>query len=516
MNKEFKTLKHFCQAQMQHKCSLINSFSGTVFLMAENDKKKGRIPPNSKESEMMVLGCMLTNVNSLNVVADTLHDLDFYYTEHQIIYSALKAAYRADKPADIHLIGEELKRQNKLEAIGGISYLTALAQYAGTSAFIEEYVQLVREKSILRQMVTTAQGIEKTALEEPADVLAALDHAQSQFFQISQENQRGGGILIKDLLTGLKAESKLPYLKELQERQQTYQEKGPGESKITGISTHFIDLDKLLNGFNRSNLMILAARPAMGKTALATCLAENICFRNHIPVGIFSLEMSATQILHRIISSQSEVESEKIQTGSLSGSEYQRIVSAVNMMQKEVLIIDDQPGLKITDIRARARRMKEAFNIGFLVIDYLQLISGSGTMRSIENRQIEISEISRMLKNLARELNIPVLCAAQLSRKVEERQGHRPMMSDLRESGSIENEADIVMMLFRRDYYDKYDKPGMAEVIIAKNRHGPIGDVQLTFRKEIGQFANYSPVHAQTDRIQSHKGAFSQFSPDDN
>lgn len=484
--------------------------------MAEADKKT-RIPPNSKESEMMVLGCMLTNINALNVAADSLNDLDFYYTEHQSIFSTLKAAYRADKPADIHLIGEELKRQTKLEAVGGISYLTTLAQYAGTSAFIEEYVQLVREKSILRQMIQTAQGIEKIALQEPGDVLAALDQAQSQLFQISQENQRNGGTSIKDLISGLKADSKLPYLKELEERQQKFKEKGPDEPGITGMPTHFIDLDKMLNGFNNSNLMILAARPAMGKTALAMCLAENICFRNRIPVGIFSLEMGANQILHRIISSQSEVESEKILTGNLTGSEYQRIVSAVKMMEKQLMIIDDQPGLKITDIRARARRMKEAYNIGFIVIDYLQLISGAGTSRGPENRQTEISEISRMLKTLARELNIPILCAAQLSRKVEERQGHRPMLSDLRESGSLEQDADVVMMLFRRDYYDKYDKPGMAEVIIAKNRHGPVGDVQLAFRKEIGQFANYSPIHSQqsTESAKASKEAFSAFSPED-
>lgn len=478
-------------------------------------EKKTRVPPNSKESEMMVLGCMLTNINALNIAGDSLNDLDFYYTEHQTIFSSLKTIYRADKPADIHIIAEELKRQSKLDGVGGITYLTTLAQYAGTSAFIEEYVQLVREKSILRKMVMTAQGIEKTALEEPADVFAALDGAQSQLFQISQENQKNGGVAIKDLISGLKADSKLPYLKELQERQQKFQEKGPNEPAITGIPTHFIDLDKMLNGFNNSNLMILAARPAMGKTALAACLAENICFRNHIPVGIFSLEMSATQILHRVISSQSEVESEKIQMGSLSGSEYQRIVAAVNKMQKHTMIIDDQPGLKITDIRARARRMKEVHNVGFIVIDYLQLIAGSGNNRSNENRQTEISEISRMLKTLARELNVPILCAAQLSRKVEERQGHRPMLSDLRESGSLEQDSDVVMLLFRRDYYDKYDKPGMAEVIVAKNRHGAVGDVQLAFRKEIGQFANYSPIHSSPELAKGNKEAFSAFSPND-
>ncbi len=410
--------------------------------MAEAEKK-ARVPPNSKESEMMVLGCMLTSVNGLNIAADTLLDTDFYYNEHQIIFSCLKSAYRSDKPADIHLISEELKRQNRLDAVGGISYLTTLAQYAGTSAYIEEYVNLIREKSILRQMINASQKIEKTALEDPGDVMVALDEAQTYFFNISQSNQHSVGVAIKDLLTGLKAESKLPFLKELQDRQQKFLERDPNEPAVTGVPTHFIDLDRLLNGFNPSNLMILAARPAMGKTALITSIAENICFKNHIPVAIFSLEMSATQLLHRMICSQAEVESEKIQTGSLNGSEYQRIVGAVNMMQKHLMIIDDQPGLKITDLRARARRLREAYNIGFMVIDYLQLISGSGNSRSIENRQVEISEISRMLKNLARELNIPILCAAQLSRKVEERQGHRPMMSDLRESGCLSGDTLI-------------------------------------------------------------------------
>jgi replicative DNA helicase len=481
--------------------------------MAEIEKKT-KIPPNSKESEMMVLGCMLTNVNALNAGSDGLEDSDFYYTEHQIIFTVLKAAYRADKPADIHLVAEELKRQNRLESVGGVVYLTTLAQYAGTSAFIEEYVSLVREKSILRQMVNAAQNIERTALEDPQDVLAALDEAQSYFFKISQANQNHGGLAIKDLITGLKAESKMPYLKELQERQQQYQERGPDAPGITGIPTHFIELDKMLNGFMNSNLILLGARPAMGKTAFALNIAENICFRNKIPVGIFSLEMGASQLLHRLICSQSEVDSQKIQTGSLNSSEYRRVVAVVNNMQNHTMIIDDQPGLRITDLRARARRMKEVHNVGFIVIDYLQLIAGSGNNRSQENRQAEISEISRTLKTLARELNIPILCLAQLSRKVEERQGHRPLMSDLRESGSLEQDSDVVMFLFRREYYDKYDKPGMAELIVAKNRHGAVGDIQMAFRKEIGQFNNYSPMQAQGDGVQNNKEAFSAFSPD--
>lgn len=461
--------------------------------MTESDKKV-RVAPHSKDSEMMVLGCMLTSINALNVAADILDDSDFYFTEHKIIFQVLKAAFKADKPADVHLICEELKRQEKLKAVGGAGYITTLAQYAGTSAYIEEYVSLVRDKAVLRRMVNAAQTVEKKALEEPDNVFASLDDAQKLFYEIGQHAHPGAGTLISEILTGVKAESGLPYLKELQERQERYEQRGPNELGITGIQTHFIDLDRLLNGFNNSNLMILASRPAMGKTAFVLNVAENICFRNQMPVGIFSLEMSAEQLVHRMICSQSEVESDKIKTGALNGAEFQRIVSCVHEMQKHPLVIDDQPGLKISDLRARARRMKEAHGIQFLVIDYLQLIVGSGSYRTQENRQMEISEISRMLKNLARELNIPIICAAQLSRKVEERQGHRPMMSDLRESGSIEQDADIVMFLLRRDYYDPMDKPGMAELIIAKNRHGAVGNVQMTYRKEIGQFANYTAM----------------------
>ena len=651
--------------------------------MAEPDNKKLRVPPNSKESEMMVLGCMLTSVNALNIGADSLDPADFYYTEHQAIYAVLKTAYKADKPADIHLIGEELKRLDKLEIIGGISYLTLLAQYAGTSAFIEEYVRLVRDKALLRRMIDAAQHLEKAALEDPPDVGSVLDEAQSQLFNLSQSTQKSSAVTIRELLTGLKAESGLPYLKELQERQQLFQEQGSEATTITGIPTHLIDLDKKLNGFLPSNLIILGARPSMGKTALAINIAENICFKNNIPVGIFSLEMSASQLLHRMICSQSEVGSHKIVSGSLSGSDYQRIVESVHSMQKHTMIIDDQPGLKITDLRARARRMKEAYNVGFIVIDYLQLISGSGTNRSSESRQIEISEISRMLKTLARELNIPILCLAQLSRKVEERVGHRPMMSDLRESGcltgdaqiqdaetgelytikqlaerteqtpiqvfaidqnlklgphtlskaffsgkkkvyelktrsgrsikasanhpffklegwtrldqlkpgqhiaiprststdltihygntendftntatllktkpqmlahsgvywdeiasitdlgeedtydatvpevhnfvandiivhnSLEQDADVVMFLFRQEYYEKGTKEGIAEIIVSKNRHGEVGDVNLAFLKEIAKFSNYTPMNAPAPAGKGNKEAFSAFS----
>ncbi|MGR3912817.1 MAG: replicative DNA helicase [Candidatus Rhabdochlamydia sp.] len=469
-----------------------------------------KVPPYSKESEMIVLGCMLTSIGSLNIAADLLDDKDFYTSEHQIIFQVLKECFVQDKPADIHIVAEELKRKKQLKAVGDIAYLTTLAQYAGTAAHIEEYTDLVRNKSLLRRMIQSAQTIEKLAFDDPDDVSATLDLAQQKFFQISQAANTSSGTSIKDLLSGAKSPSKLPYLKELQAKQEEFQAKGEEESITTGIPTHFSELDKLLNGLSPSNLMILAARPAMGKTAFALNMAENVCFKNNLPVGIFSLEMTADQLLHRIICSQAEVESEKIRTGSLSGHEFQRVVAAVNRMQKHSMLIDDSPGLKVTDLRARARRMREAHGIEFLVIDYLQLLSGSGNLRSQENRQMEISEISRLLKTLARELNIPILCLSQLSRKVEERTGHRPMMSDLRESGSIEQDSDLVMFLLRREYYDPYDKPGTAELIVAKNRHGAVGNIQFAFRKEIAQFANLS---SSGFGDQDNSEAFSSFSP---
>ena len=477
----------------------------------DQKKPKVKVAPNSKESEMMVLGCMLTNVNSLNVACDSLDDSDFYYTEHQHIFKALKTIYKKDKPADIHIVAEELKANDKLGAIGGIAYLTTLAQYVGTSAYIEEYIELVKNKSILRQMIRASDDIEKSALNEPGDVLAALDHAQSMFFAIGQNASRDSYLNIKDILSGLHAKSELPYLKELQERQERYHELGPDAVGVTGIPSHFLDLDKMINGLAPSNLLILAGRPGMGKTALALNIAQNVCFRSQTAVGVFSLEMSAEQLLHRVICSEAEVESDKITHGSLDGMEYQRIVQTVDGLQKHTMVIDDQPGLKITDLRARARRMKEVHNIGLLIVDYLQLLSGSSGFFSSDNRQQEISEISRNLKNLARELDIPIICGSQLSRKVEERTGHRPMMSDLRESGSLEQDADIVMLMLRPDYYDPQNKPGQTEIIVAKNRHGQTGSVTLTFRKEFAQFGNYSGSPVTEDDSSS---VFAAFSPE--
>jgi len=472
--------------------------------MAKQEQPKVIVAPNSKESEMMVLGCMLTRVNSLNIASDALCSADFYYVEHQVIFEILQGLFKNDKPADIHLVAEELKRSDKLKRIGGVGYLTTLAQYAGTSAYIEEYVGLIRDKSILRRMIDAAQEIEKKALEAPANVLDALDDAQASLFAISQHTNTKAGRQIKDIISGVQAESGLPYLKELEERQEKYLEKGEEALAFTGVPTGFTDLDKLINGLSPSNLIILAGRPGMGKTALALNVAEHVAFNYDKPVGIFSLEMSAEQLLHRMICSQSEVESMKIQVGSLDGTEFQRVVQTINLMQKSTIIVEDQPGQKVTDVRVKARRMKEAYDIQLLIIDYLQLLSGSGAYSGNDSRQNEISEISRMLKNLARELNVPILCGSQLSRRVEERSGHRPIMSDLRESGAIEQDADVVLFLLRPEYYDPYNKPGLAELIIGKNRHGRVGNVEVTYRKEFAQFVNHAATEEWDNNEVSH------------
>ena len=459
---------------------------------AMNATGQTKVPPHSKEAEMMVLGCMLISINSLNIAAERLEESDFYFSEHKMIFRCLQDSYKADRPADIHLIAEELKRQEKLQAVGGIVYLTSVAQYAGTSAYIEEYTEVVKNKSVLRQMITSAQQVEKSAFDEPHDVDTALDDAQQLFFRIGQTRNTKIGVLVADVLSGKESDAQVPFLKALEARQEQFIRLGPQEASVSGIPTQFVDLDRMINGLNNSHLVILASRPAMGKTALALNIAQNVAFKNNIPVGIFSLEMTAEQLVHRIVCSESEIESTKIRTGSLSPLDFHQVVEAVNEIQKHTIVIDDQPGLKITDLRARARRMKESYNVGLIIIDYLQLISGSGSAKTIENRQNEISEISRMLKILARELDVPILCLSQLSRKVEERAGHRPVMSDLRESGSLEQDADVVIFILRRDYYDPYDRPGQAELIVAKNRHGGIGTITLTYRKELAQFANYT------------------------
>lgn len=443
--------------------------------------------PHSPEVECLVLGGMLSNTAHFNIGIDLLQAEDFFLPKHQTIFIAMQALAKQNSLVDIHLVAEQLKTQKKLEKAGGFAYLAELNAQAAGSILMREYTQTLKKKTILRKMIAEAQRTEAQAFEEPPDVLEVLDATQENFFRIGQGLQTGHLQTLEQILSG-KASSKGSFVEQIEKAKDAFELHGH-VPQPQGILSHFSKLDQLLLGLQPSNLMILAARPSMGKTALALNIAENICFLENQPVGMFSLEMSAEQLVRRVISFQSGIPAGRISQGAISDDEFHTILSAIARIQDKPFIIDDHSGLRITDLRARARRMKEIFNIQVLVIDYLQLLGGPLSYRAQESRQIEIAEISRMLKNLAKELDIPIICLAQLSRKVEERAGHRPIMSDLRESGSLEQDSDVVMFLFREEYYNVTEEnKGKAELIIAKNRHGKTGSIDLYFDGELGGF----------------------------
>lgn len=438
--------------------------------------------PHSPEAEMMVLGTMINNKKALIEASDILEESDFYNDSYRLLFKCLKGFGDKEKSTDIHLIAEELKRNLEFEIIGGFSGLMTLSDFASTSANIGEYCQIVKDKAKMRKGISIAQQLEYTLLQNPEDVYETLDNAQQDLFNIN-ESFNNAGKLISEIIK----EKKI--VEGITQRHEDYKIYGFNENAITGLRTGFNDLDKILDGLHNSNLYILAARPAMGKTALAL----NICSalsQNRRAVGIFSLEMTGEQLTHRMICTESKIPSFKIKSGNLTDKEYKAVQEAAQKIHQLPLIVDATGNLKISEIRARARRMKSKYDISLLVIDYLTLISGSRA----ENKQVEVSEISKALKSLAKELNIPILCLSQLSRKVEERAGHRPMMSDLRDSGQIEADADVVMFLLRREYYDPNDKPGQAELIIGKNRHGEVGCIPLSFDKELVVFTDYIPL----------------------
>jgi replicative DNA helicase len=437
----------------------------------------------SQEIEILVLGCMLNSLYSLSQAIDYLDESDFFFDAHKILFLTLKEAHQKNKNIDVYIIVEDLKKQNKLENVGGQNFLLGLSQTAYSSININEYIKIIKNKSTLRKAINACHELYKEFSNNPPDIEEALDKAHGIFFKLNQ-NTSECGKLIQDI------SSEIRLIDEFKEKNEFFKTHGPKNNSITGISTGFTDLDKSIDGLQNSNLIILAARPSMGKTALALNISSYIA-KNNRAVGFFSLEMKADQLIHRMVCSTCKIKSEKIKTGHTTDYESDQIITAMTEVNRYPIIIDDTGSLKINEIRARARRMKSQYDIQLLVIDYIGLISGS---TKAENRQNEISDISRKLKSLAKELNIPILCLAQLSRKVEERAGHRPMMSDLRESGQIEADADIVMFLLRREYYDPNDKPGQAELIIGKNRHGPIKNISLNYTQEYALFSDYIPL----------------------
>ena len=436
-----------------------------------------RIPPHSIEAESSVLGGLLLDNAAWDRVSDLLTDTDFYRYEHRLIYGATSALINATKPADVITVFEHLQNQGKAEEVGGLSYLNSLAQYVPSAGNIRRYAEIVRERSILRKLVSASDEIATNAFNPQGRPVADIvDEAEQKIFNIGEQGSR-----MKQGFQGMES-----LVVALLDR---VQEMADNPNDVTGVPTGFYDLDRMTAGFQGGDLIVLAARPSMGKTALAINIAEHVALHEGLPVAEFSMEMGAAQLAVRIVGSIGRIDQSHLRTGKLTDEEWPRLTEAIEKLRNISLHIDESAGLTSSELRANARRLaRQCGQLGLIVVDYLQLMSGSTS--SDENRATELGEISRGLKMLAKELKCPVLALSQLNRSVETRPDKRPMMSDLRESGAIEQDADIIMFIYRDDYYTKEasKEPGVAEVIIAKQRNGPTGVVKLAFLKPITKF----------------------------
>jgi replicative DNA helicase len=439
-----------------------------------NDLYADRLPPQNIEAEQAVLGAIFLEPSSLTVASEILIPEDFYRAAHQKIFNAMLKLNDEGKVVDLVTVTEELAAAKLIEDTGGVSYLSELASSVPTAANIEYYARIVEEKSLLRRLIRTATEIASDGYSREDEVEALLSEAEKNILAVAQRKNAGAFHNIKDVLVRT-----YDNIEEMHNR----------VGEITGISTGFAELDRMTAGFQRNDLIIVGARPSVGKTAFALNIASNVAIKTGENVAIFSLEMGAEQLVMRMLCSEGNIDAQRLRTGSLTDDDWGKLTMAMGALSNSGIFIDDTPGVRISDIRSKCRRLKQEHGLGMILIDYLQLILGSG--RSGENRQQEVSEISRSLKQLARELQVPVIALSQLSRGVEQRQDKRPMMSDIRESGSIEQDADIVAFLYRDDYYDKEsENKNIIEIIIAKQRNGPTGTVSLAFVKEYNKFVN--------------------------
>ena len=433
-----------------------------------------KIPPHDIDAEQAVLGSMLTDKDAVNAAIETLKEDAFYRDDNKVIYQAIVNLYSKSEPIDIITLKDELESMDKFEQVGGYEYLASLPDKVPTTANVQKYIKIVEEKSILRSLIKTANEIIELGYSPTEDVEDIMDGAEKKIFDIMQSKNQKGYSPIKDVLV-----ESFTKLEELYNRKQ----------HITGVPTGFSELDYKTAGLHGSELILVAARPAMGKTAFALNIATNAALRGNAPVAIFSLEMSKDQLVNRILCSEAMVDSNKVRTGKLEEDDWVKLAGAIGPLSESEIFIDDTPGISVMEIRTKCRKLKMEKNIGLVVIDYLQLVQGSN--KRVGSREQEISEISRSLKILAKELNVPVIALSQLSRAVEQRPDHRPMLSDLRESGAIEQDADIVMFLYRDDYYNKEsEKKDIAEVIIAKQRGGSTGTVELLWMGNYTKFVN--------------------------
>jgi replicative DNA helicase len=450
--------------------------------MADETLDSLKLPPNSVEAEQSVLGGLLLENEALDKIADVLSEVDFYRHDHRLIYHHICKLIEQSRPADIVTVAESLENSAELSSVGGIAYLGALAQNTPTAANIRRYAEIVRERSIMRKLVEVGSGIAESAYSpQGRDAQQLLDEAEAKIFKIAESGNRSsqGFVDMKSLLPAVA--DRIDYL---------YQRENQGA--VTGVPTGFDDLDERTSGFQPGDLIIVAGRPSMGKTAFSLNIAENVALDTKLPVAVFSMEMGATQLATRMIGSVGRLDQHRMRNGNLEDDDWVRLTTALGKLNDAPIYIDEGAGLSSFDVRARARRLhRQCGKLGLIVVDYLQLMAGTSG-RASENRATEISEISRSLKSLAKELDVPVVALSQLNRSVEQRPDKRPVMSDLRESGAIEQDADLILFIYRDEVYnpDSEDK-GTAEIIIAKQRNGPIGRVRLTFLGQHTRFENF-------------------------
>ena len=434
-----------------------------------------RVPPQNIEAEQAVLGAMMIDKEAISKATEILRENDFYRQDHRAVYQVVVDLFSKNQAVDMVTVTEALKREGKLEDVGGIQFITYLANAVPTAANITYHAKIVEEKSLLRQLISVSTQIAGSGYEGSEDVNTLLDNAERMILGVSERKISRDFAPIKEVVM-----SAVDRIDEL------YNKKGG----ITGIATGFIDFDRLTSGLQASDLILIAARPSMGKTALVLNMAQNIAIREKKSVAFFSLEMSKEQLVQRMLCAEASIDSSRLRIGELEDNDWEKLIWAADSLSRAEIFIDDTPGITVMEMRAKARRLKVEHNLQLIVIDYLQLMQGSGK-KSGENRQQELSDISRSLKALARELNVPVIALSQLSRSVESRQVKRPMLSDLRESGALEQDADLVAFLYREDYYDKEtENKNITELIIAKHRNGPVDTVKLFFHKQYTRFAN--------------------------
>ena len=437
-----------------------------------------RIPPQNVEAEQAVLGAMLLSHDAVLVAMEKLQSQDFYRDVHRIIFEAMEHLHRENKEIDVITLPDELKRMKKLDDVGGLEYVLNLPNLVGSAANIEYYANIVAEKALARNLISTCTELTTEAYDGQKETEALLDDAERRILQLSDTKNRGDFASV-----GAVVEVTLDKITKLYEN----------KAGLTGLPTGFRDLDRMTSGLQPSDLILVAARPSMGKTAFTLNIAQNVGVRQHKTVAFFSLEMSQEQLVQRLLCQIAHIDSQKLRTGQLnSDEEWTRLTDACDKLYESPIYIDDTPGISVAEMRSKARRLKSEHGLDLIIVDYLQLMQG----RNAESRQQEISEISRSLKALARELKVPLIALSQLSRSVESRQDKRPMLSDLRESGALEQDADIVSFLYREDYYDKEtENQHITEVILAKHRNGPVGSVKLYFKNEFTLFLNLDTQH---------------------